>query len=429
MNDKNKIVWIFNHYGSTPQMPGLSRHHDLAKELANRGYKVSIFTSNFEHYTLSDVKDVKNNQFIIEENDGINYYWIRSDVKYRGNTPKRLLNWFDYAYKIFRLDYKKLEEPDFIIGSSPHLFAAFSAYLIAKKYKRTSYILEIRDIYPETLLSLGWSKLHPFVVLLSIIEQFLYKKADHIFVLPSLTHKHIIKTIGNQAINKISWIPNAVNSEIQTNTIISNEQIFSLLIRPEKKIVYLGSFGSVYPLDNLIKAAYLLNSERKDTIFIFIGYGPLELNLKKLVSELKLENVYFPGIIPKNEVQSVLKKCDILYNTVRDSPLYRFGTNITKMRDYFLSRVPVLSATNIEDDLVRLSGAGFLANPNDPRDIANKISIILDLTDDGKSSIGKKANEYLLSNFSLATVCTKIESVFFELENKKSGKSDCLTSQ
>jgi glycosyltransferase involved in cell wall biosynthesis len=99
------------------------------------------------------------------------------------------------------------------------------------------------------------------------------------------------------------------------------------------------------------------------------------------------------------------------------------------MRDYFLSRVPVLSATNIEDDLVRLSGAGFLANPNDPRDIANKISIILDLTEDGKSSIGKKANEYLLSNFSLATVCTKIESVFFELENKKSGKSDCLTSQ
>lgn len=418
MNLKNKIVWIFNHYGSTPQMPGLSRHHDLAKELVNRGYKVFIFASNFEHYTLSDVKDIQDNQFIFEENDGINYYWIRSDIKYQRNTPKRLLNWFDYAYKVFKLNYKNFQDPDFIIGSSPHLFAALSAYFITRKYKKSIFILEIRDIYPETLLSLGWSKLHPFIILLSIVEKFLYKKADHIFVLPSLSHKHIVRTIGNQALNKISWIPNAVNPEIKTNTIISNEQILNLLIRPEKKIVYLGSFGNVYPLENLIQAAQLLNTERKDIIFIFIGYGPLELNLKKLVAELKLENVYFPGTIPKNEVQSVLKKCDILYNTVRDSPLYSFGTNITKMRDYFLSRIPVLSATNIEDDLVRLSGAGFLANPNNPQDIANKISIILNLAENDKSNIGKKANEYLLSNFSLTTICNKIESVFFELEKK-----------
>jgi len=419
MSTTNKTIWIFNHYGSTPQMPGLSRHHDLAKELISRGYDVSIFASNFEHYTLSNVKeDIQRAQYILEENDKIHYYWVKSDIKYRKNNAKRLLNWFDYAYKIFKLDYRKLEKPNFIIGSSPHLFAALSAYFIARRFKQAAYILEIRDIYPQTLLSLGWSKLHPFILTLNLIERFLYKKADHIFVLPSLAHNHIIKIIGNQATNKISWIPNAVDSETKTNSIISNEKILTLLSKPEKKIAYIGSFGSVYPLDNLIQAARYLNVERKDVIFIFIGYGPSELGLKKLVEELGLNNIYFPGTIPKNEVQLVLTKCDILYNTVRDSPLYKFGTNITKMRDYFLSEVPVLSATTIEDDLVRLSGAGFLANPNDPQNIASELSIILNMNDQDKIKIGKKAKEYLLSNFSMAKIGNIVEDIFSQLGDK-----------
>jgi len=30
----NKIVWMFNHYAVTPEMPDGTRHYDFAKELA-----------------------------------------------------------------------------------------------------------------------------------------------------------------------------------------------------------------------------------------------------------------------------------------------------------------------------------------------------------------------------------------------------------
>ena len=40
-----KNIWILNHYAVAPDIPGGTRHYDFGKELAKRGYNVTIFTS------------------------------------------------------------------------------------------------------------------------------------------------------------------------------------------------------------------------------------------------------------------------------------------------------------------------------------------------------------------------------------------------
>lgn len=41
---ESKVIWMFNHYAVTPDIPGGTRHYDFASELVKRGYKVAIFS-------------------------------------------------------------------------------------------------------------------------------------------------------------------------------------------------------------------------------------------------------------------------------------------------------------------------------------------------------------------------------------------------
>lgn len=47
-------IWIFNHYAVGPDSSGGTRHYDLAKQLVQRGHKVTIFASSFNHQTLKE---------------------------------------------------------------------------------------------------------------------------------------------------------------------------------------------------------------------------------------------------------------------------------------------------------------------------------------------------------------------------------------
>ena len=38
-------VWMVNHYAITPDLPGGTRHYDLASELVRRGFRVKVFAS------------------------------------------------------------------------------------------------------------------------------------------------------------------------------------------------------------------------------------------------------------------------------------------------------------------------------------------------------------------------------------------------
>lgn len=67
-----------------------------------------------------------------------------------------------------------------IYASSPHLFAALGALIQAKRNK-CKFILEVRDLWPETFVQIGVIKrngiIHKFFL---IIEKYLYKNADKI---------------------------------------------------------------------------------------------------------------------------------------------------------------------------------------------------------------------------------------------------------
>lgn len=382
-------LWILNHVALKPNEKGITRHYDLAKYMVRNGHSARIFASSFLAYLFKWRDSSKKNYS--ENVNGVEFEWVWT-LPYKGNGPKRLLNMISYFFtSIFRGAFIK-EKPDVIVGSSVHLFACLAGYVLSK-IKKSTYIVEIRDLWPKTLIDFGsMSKGHPVAIMFGIIEKFVYKKADKIIVTLPGAHKYIT-SLGIPE-EKIVFIPNGIDFERlndQSTPSSLNEEIKKIRKTYSKVAMYVGAHGVANSLPTIIESN--LYHENNEVAYVFIGEGP---ERPKLIEEAKkFNNVFFFDAIPKGEVQSTLKLADILMVSMLDTNLYQYGISLNKLNDYLLSGKPILFAGRVYNDIVSDSGAGKTVSPENPKAFAEGLNVLLELTVEEKEVISQKGYQYL----------------------------------
>src|SRR5258708_10591588 len=75
----------------------------------------------------------------------------------------------------------RLGRVDVVVASSPTLFSALSAWLMAR-LRRVPFVLEIRDLWPEAIVGLGLMRPGPTVQVLEALARFLYRQAALVVV-------------------------------------------------------------------------------------------------------------------------------------------------------------------------------------------------------------------------------------------------------
>lgn len=400
-------IWIFNHYAVTPDMSGGTRHYDFAKELISRGHSVSIIASSFHYSKNIEMREYdENKDFIIENIEGIDFIWLKTP-SYSGNGISRIRNMIAYSYKAISIIPKlELLTPDIVIGSSVHLFAVYSAYRIAKKFKKP-FIMEVRDLWPQTLIDLGIPKWHPFIIFLGFLERLLYKKSDQIITSLPYAFRYIEKYVPE---SKIHWISNGTDiSQIDNN--VSH----SLLKKDKFNVLYTGTHGLANNLHVLIQVADILK-ENENIHFTLIGDGPLKDSLIREAHSLELNNITFLNSVSKKDVFTYLKNADLLYVSLKDLPLYRYGMSMNKVFDYLAAKKPVLFVSDIEDNVIETAKAGIVVKNNDPVEVANAIVGFNDLPENEINQYGKNGFSYLEKNFSVKVLVDKLEKILSKVQ-------------
>lgn len=399
-------LWILNHVALKPNESGITRHYDLSNEIVKMGHQVTIFASSFNVFRFQWRNPRKKNY---QENvNGVIFEWLWS-LPYFGNGPKRFLNWISYFFlAIFRGLKKRKEKPDVIVGSSVHLFACLAAYFLSKLLK-ARYVVEIRDLWPRTLIDFGvLSERHPLSILLGIIEKFVYKKAEKIIVtLPGA--EDYIASLGIER-NKIYYIPNGIHmSRIEglANQPSLEGEINKIRENHEKVAMYVGSHGHANALETIIESAKYLDS--KQVALVFIGEGAEKSSLKKLAEPYS--NIYFFESIPKEEVLSTLNLADILMVSMLNTSLYKYGISLNKLNDYLLAGKPVIFAGNVLNNIIEASGAGVTVQPEDPMGFAEGIEILLHLSQEDVQQIKDKAFQYVNEHHNIEKLAEKFLNV------------------
>jgi len=93
---------------------------------------------------------------------------------------KRILNYTSYMISSL-VKGMIVTKPDVIVATSPPIFAALSALIVAK-LRRVRFILDVRDIWPESAIQMGSVNSRLVIKILEYVEQSLYKNADQIVV-------------------------------------------------------------------------------------------------------------------------------------------------------------------------------------------------------------------------------------------------------
>ncbi len=399
-------IWLINHYALTPDQAGGTRHYDIAQELVRRGDDVTIIASGFHYALFREMKQYPpGKDFLVEMIDGVRFVWIKTGP-YRGNGIGRVRNMLEFTWKLGHLSESDLLKPDVVVGSSVHLFAVYGAYRLAKHLK-VPFVMEVRDIWPQTLIDMGVSKYHPFVLLLGWLEPFLYRRADAIITLLPRAADHIEK-FGVSS-NKVTWISNGVNIRSFENVVPSQR------LNPKKfNVLYTGTMGTANNLEPLMDAAEMLE-DTPNIALTLVGSGPLKNDLEQR-AKLLSNSTLIPSI-PKTEIAGLLKEADVLFVGLKNLPLYRFGMSMNKVFDYMAAAKPIVFATNVPDNPVQIAKAGIIVPPDDARAIAKAVRTLYNDTIESRESMGENGYHYVKAHFSMTVITTKFESVLKKAKN------------
>ncbi|MFD0964598.1 glycosyltransferase family 4 protein [Pseudofulvibacter geojedonensis] len=388
----SKNIWLINQYLCTPELNGDGhRHSFLAEEFIKNGYDVTLITSSFSHVPKRENK-FKGLFKITGSN--IRTLLIKGNIYKETQGVARILSWLLFCFLLFFIPTKKLPKPDVIIVSSNSLLPILNVvFFFKRKFKGVKFILEIRDVWPLSLIELGsFSTKNIFIRFLAWVEKLGYKHADHIVSLLIDVDKHVEKILKSKDFN-YTWISNGYQIEDESYYQPLPERIKNKIPKDKFVVGYAGSLGIANAMEFVIDAV----KDNPDVCLCILGNGNEALNLRQLAKDHN--NIIFFDRIPKNQVNSFLKECDLLYFASRNLKLYELGISANKTFDYMYAERPILLSAPTKNNIVDIANCGKVIPAESIDDIRKSLVEFKKHSVRKRKELGNNGKEYLLKYF------------------------------
>jgi glycosyltransferase involved in cell wall biosynthesis len=270
---------------------------------------------------------------------------------------RRVLNYLSYVS--LAVPRALMIRADVVLAMTDPPFAGIVGAFVAL-LKRRPFVYNIRDLYPEMAISgeivrparwvRFWEKLHRWAL----------ARTSRVIVLGDDTRDRIIAK-GNDPGRVVVVRDGALLPE----TIPNQNHSVTHEIRSGYRFVVLhaGNLGFYGAWDTVVKAARMLNGEGVG--FVFVGDGAARSQVEASADGCKA--IRFLPFRPPHQVPYVLAAADIHLLTIRRG---LEGVVVpSKLYPILAAGRPVLVLAHAESDaarVVRRSGCGVVANPDDP---------------------------------------------------------------
>lgn len=387
-----KTIWFLSKYVVPPSSGKVgARGFLLLREFARLGLSAVLVTSDSNHLAYPPVL---NGPWLVEEVDGVEVIWLRTR-KYAGaRSIGRILSWFDFEWRIWRMPKNDRPAPDVVIVSSLSLLTIFNGLLLRRRY-RCKLVFEIRDIWPLTLIEVaGVSARHPLVVFLGWIERLGYRRADLIVgTVPNL-REHVAEV--SQSRKPVVCVPQGIDPGLLQAPEPLDEDYVRTSIPEGKFIVcYAGTIGAANALETLISCATEM-ANRPDIHFLIVGDGEFKKRFQTQVAGLG--NVTIAESVSRSAVQSVLARADILYFAFHKAGRLRFGQSLNKMIDYMLSGKPIIASYTGFPSMINEADCGSFVPAEDVGALRNEIERYAVMSQDDRDAMGERGRAWVLAN-------------------------------
>lgn len=402
-----RILILTQWFDPEPTFKGLL----FARALRDNGHEVDVITG-FPNYPGGRLYQGYRMRFRRrEEIDGVSVLRVPLYPSHDSSGVHRALNYVSFAISAVMIGLPLVRKPDVIYAYHPPLTVGLAAG-VAGRLKRAPFVLDVQDLWPDTLASTGMVRSKAALRFVGGLCRWVYGRAAAIIVLSSGFRSALVARGVPQT--KIDVIYNwADEAQLRLE---HNEQIAKRMGAGERfNVVFAGTMGAAQDLGNVLEAAKLLETSDPQVQFVFVGSGIEAESLPRLADSMLVRNVLFFPRMPVAEVGQVLDAADVLLVHLADDPLFEI-TIPGKTQAYLSVGKPVLMVVRGDAaELVRASRGGITCEPGDPMALANSVRRFARFSPSQLEEMGRLGREFYQSELSLKEGTRRFLAVFERL--------------
>jgi len=396
-----KILVLTNYW---PPEIGASPHltFELCASLVSYGHQVSVATG-FPRYNVQDMPArYIGKLFYREEEEGIKVHRI---VAPSSSSRMALVRSFEHMFVFPPLLLAGLLSgpADVVFTVSPPLPLGLSAWMVSK-IRGARFVFGVQDLFPQNAIDLGLLRNKLAIWLSRRLELFIYKKAEVITVHSEGNRDYLMRQAGVPA-QKVNVIPNWVDIEsiipgCRYNSFRAKHNLGDKFI-----VLFAGTIGWSQGLEVILEASSRLRNY-EDIVFLIVGDGVEKARLIAKAIAMKLSNIRFIPMQPRDKYPLVLSAADVCLVTLR--PNVSTPVVPSKLLTIMASGRPVIAAVPGQGDvpkIIRTSQCGVWVDPKNPEDLAQAV-LMLYASPGLRETYGRNGRKFAETHFS-REVCTK----------------------
>jgi glycosyltransferase involved in cell wall biosynthesis len=362
------ILFITDNFPPEVNAPA-TRTYEHCREWIDEGHQVTVITCapNFPQGEV--YQGYSNKIFQKEDVGGIEVIRVWSYITSNDGFIKRTLDYFSFAVTSFLAGlFRKM---DVIVATSPQFFTTWSGWALSK-VKRTPWVFELRDLWPESIKTVGALDDGFIYRMLEKIELFLYRSADLVVPVTDAFKENLMdRGIDPE---KQVVIPNGSNLELFSGESINGSIRQEMRLENKFIIGYIGTHGLAHNLDFILDCVDEIGNE--EFHFLFIGDGAEKENLVAQAKEKNIKNVTFVDPVPKEQVPDYLASVDVSLVPLKKSDTFKTVIP-SKIFEAAAMDTPVLLGVEGQaQQILEEYGAGVCFEPENKDDFLKKLKIL-----------------------------------------------------
>ena len=383
------ILFLSHYFPPEVNAPASRTHEHTRRWVQEPGVKVTVVTNHPNHPNGVLYPGYKNRWLTKEEKDGVHVLRVKTYLAPNAGFVRRILNYFFFmiAAVVASLSVSK---PDLVVATSPQFFCAVAGYLVSR-LKRRPFIFELRDIWPESITTVGAMRPSWPIRYLEKLELFLYRKSVRVVALTEAFKKNLISR-GIPS-SKIDVITNAVDLSFFNPPSRPSDLVRTLGLNGEFVASYIGTVGMAHAVERIVEAAEKLRTHQ-EILFLVVGEGARKKKAEEMVIRKGLPNIrVLPGV-SKEQVRDYYAVTDLNLVTLRNTPLFRTVIP-SKIFEIMGMGRPILCAVDGEcRKIVEEAGCGVFV---EPENVDQMVETILNLKQkrDILEAMGKSGRSFV----------------------------------
>ena len=368
-------ILFFTHYFPPEGNAPASRTHEMCRRWVAGGHRVTVVTGAPNVPAGVVYEGYHNRLWQREMVDGIDVVRIWTYIAPNKGTARRIANYLSYMISA-TLAALFLPRPDICIATSPQFFCGFAGTLYST-IRRVPFILEIRDIWPDSIETVG-AMSHPKVLgFIAWLAGRMYASADHIVTVGDGYREELEK--HGVAPERVSVVTNGADLDFFTPRPADPDLLARYGFRDRFVLSFVGTIGMGSGLDVMVRAARLLKEKgRHDIGLLLVGDGAVRKDLEASARAQGLDNLVFAGRQPKEQVPAFIAASNACLVHLRKAELFTTVLPSKIFEAAAMERPIVLGVAGHAAALVTRAGAGLCIEPENEKELVAAVEQLAD---------------------------------------------------